>query len=218
MTKLIPAKCPSCAANLEFPEGMEMGHCMHCGAKVIIDREVHVHGQVAIPCPECNGKGQFDCEQEIRKSKEKLDLLGAVKDHKDINPHCKDAIFNIGVRTVSMNAFFLRPTGCGGDGMCKVIMFSCTKAMKTDGQVSKSDMFSLDGATILKDDSCNRGKCRWCKGTGKLGLIVKEKCEFCDGTGVCHFCKGNAVCTVCGGTGKIKCKACNGTGFKIYKG
>ena len=26
MTKLIPAKCPSCGANLEFPEGMEVDH------------------------------------------------------------------------------------------------------------------------------------------------------------------------------------------------
>ena len=61
MVKLIPAKCPSCGAELEFPENMEVAHCMHCGGKVIIDKEVHVHGQTAIACPECGGRGFFEC-------------------------------------------------------------------------------------------------------------------------------------------------------------
>jgi len=38
MIKLIPAKCPNCGADLQFPEGMEIGHCIHCGGKVIIDK------------------------------------------------------------------------------------------------------------------------------------------------------------------------------------
>ena len=38
MVELIPAKCPNCGADLQFPEGMEVGHCIHCDGKVIIDK------------------------------------------------------------------------------------------------------------------------------------------------------------------------------------
>ena len=43
MTKRIPAKCPSCGANLEFPEDMDVGHCMHCGGKVFASGPEVVH-------------------------------------------------------------------------------------------------------------------------------------------------------------------------------
>jgi DNA-directed RNA polymerase subunit RPC12/RpoP len=47
MTKLISAKCPSCGANLEFPEETEMGVCIYCGGKILISKsEIHYHEDV----------------------------------------------------------------------------------------------------------------------------------------------------------------------------
>jgi hypothetical protein len=37
----------NCGADLEFPDGLEIGHCMYCGSKIIIERaqpEIHYHG------------------------------------------------------------------------------------------------------------------------------------------------------------------------------
>ena len=72
MVKLIPAKCPSCGANLQMPDTLEVGYCNHCGGKVIIDKEkvlVHHTGSVSsIPlCPNCGntlteGNRLFSCE------------------------------------------------------------------------------------------------------------------------------------------------------------
>lgn len=160
MTKLIPAKCPSCGANLEFPEDMEVGHCMHCGGKVIIDREVHVHGQTAIACPDCDGKGYFIC-------KGKKEFLRRI------------------------NMVNINRVSCEGTGKCTL---------------NVSDV----------SDPCLNGKCIFCKGTGKIGFF---KCNHCKGTGKCLSCLGTGKCSFCNGAGKssLKCDACDGTGFKIYK-
>ena len=157
MTKLIPAKCPSCGAELEFPEGMEVGHCMHCGGKVIIDKEVHVHGQTAIACPECGGKGYFLCS---------------------------------GKKRITASHYIIK--SCEGTGKCNVKF----------NQNDKLRRF------------CNSGVCDACNGKGK---IYGFACGICDGHKICPACNGSGVCTFCSGKGKIECKACKGTGFKIYK-
>lgn len=62
---------------------------------------------------------------------------------------------------------------------------------------------------------CDKGKCSQCKGIGKTFF---GRCGWCRGTGKCQICKGTGKCTFCKGEGKVKCKACNGTGFKVYEG
>jgi DNA-directed RNA polymerase subunit RPC12/RpoP len=47
LVELVPARCVSCGADLEFPDGLDIGHCMYCGSKIIIERaqpEIHYHG------------------------------------------------------------------------------------------------------------------------------------------------------------------------------
>lgn len=52
-TKLIPAKCPSCGANLEFPEDHDdIGECGHCGAKVIIAEQTIIQQHFDSPPPD----------------------------------------------------------------------------------------------------------------------------------------------------------------------
>jgi hypothetical protein len=35
--KLVPLKCPSCAANIQLDTANKIGYCMYCGCKVILD-------------------------------------------------------------------------------------------------------------------------------------------------------------------------------------
>ena len=78
MVNLIPAKCPSCGANLQLPEGRDFGYCTHCGGKVLIEKnemQVHHTGSVS-SLPLCNncgntlteGNRQFNCELCSKKA------------------------------------------------------------------------------------------------------------------------------------------------------
>jgi hypothetical protein len=46
------------------------------------------------------------------------------------------------------------------------------------------------------------GKCRFCKGSGKLA--PDKTCFNCRGSGRCHLCDGSTKCDFCGGTGRYK--------------
>ena len=157
MTKLIPAKCPSCAANLEFPEGMELGHCMHCGAKVIIDREVHVHGQTAIACPHCKGVGHFICE-----GREDLVQKTTLVQNKLSRVSCR------GSGRCTSRMMDLEPDLCYG-GKCH----TC----KGKGVGLFLNKCPLCRGTCVCPSCQGTGKCVYCNGTGKI------KCEICNGTG-----------------------------------
>lgn len=199
MTKLIPAKCPSCGANLEFPEGMELGHCMHCGAKVIIDKEVHIHGQTAIACPECGGKGYHPCEPEEFIDEGEADYLKVKK------LYDSRMVMHEMAQRFHRGKFWARAMGCEGTGKCQS---HTVRATKEDFQCLRISRGS--------ENNCSAGSCAFCRGTGKLSF--NSTCQICNGTGKCLICGGTGKCTICGGTGKHKCKACGGTGFKIYKG
>jgi DNA-directed RNA polymerase subunit RPC12/RpoP len=157
MTKLIPAKCPSCGANLEFPEGMEMGHCMHCGAKVIIDKEVHVHGQTAIACPHCGGVGHFVC-------KGKVELVQQT--------------------TFSQNR--ISRVSCEGTGKCTFRVLDLDARICYSGKCHTCQGKGK-GMFLNTCPTCRgTGKCPTCQGTGKCTYckgIGKTKCEPCNGTG-----------------------------------
>jgi DNA-directed RNA polymerase subunit RPC12/RpoP len=201
MVKLIPAKCPSCAAELEFPENMEVGHCMHCGGKVIIDKEVHVHGQTAIACPECGGKGYSPCEIEETITEE----LVAFQIKQRINTkHDSKKIKNV-KQSNNRTTLYKRAMGCGGSGIC------VNYSVQTYNQKSGNTFYLATTTT----NWCINGKCAVCKGRGKIGFIP---CGTCKGTGTCLICEGSGKCTICDGTGKIRCEVCDGTGFKVYKG
>ncbi len=40
MVELVAAKCPQCGADLEFPDTIDVGHCMYCGGKVIVEKKI----------------------------------------------------------------------------------------------------------------------------------------------------------------------------------
>jgi len=54
--KLVPAKCPSCGAGLQIPEGQDKMHCIYCGSQVFV-RKSHPGGQ---ECKVCDGFGRID--------------------------------------------------------------------------------------------------------------------------------------------------------------
>lgn len=199
MTKLIPAKCPSCGANLEFPDNMDVGHCMHCGGKVIIDKEVHIHGQVAIACPECGGKGHHPCKSEDLIDEGETDYLTIKKQHNS------KMVMLIMAQRFHRGKYWARAMGCEGTGICHSATVKVANKNFEFPRISRGS----------KND-CNAGTCADCRGTGKLSLDSAH--QVCNGTGKCLICQGTGKCTICGGTGKHKCTACDGTGFKIYKG
>jgi DnaJ-class molecular chaperone len=66
---------------------------------------------------------------------------------------------------------------------------------------------------------CQGGWCPKCKGRGEDdALIFSSRCNFCHGARVCPYCRGTNRCITCGGTGRIVCRACEGSGFKVYRG
>lgn len=155
MTKLIPAKCPSCGAELEFPENMETGHCMHCGGKVIIDKEVHVHGQTAIACPDCNGRGYFVCKGK----KEFIRRVGALN-----------------LNRVSCEGTGKCTSDASGDSKTVCIDGKCLWCKGT-GKFLLLKCNFCKGTGICP--TCQgTGKCKICNGTGKA-----KKCDTCKGTG-----------------------------------
>ena len=36
---MIELSCPSCGANLELPDRLDIAHCMYCGGKIILRSE-----------------------------------------------------------------------------------------------------------------------------------------------------------------------------------
>ncbi len=181
MAELINAKCPNCGAVLEFPADVDRAFCKHCGGKVIIARdEIHHHygSSVAIACPECEGRGNWECV-EGPKAK------ALIKENK------KNTRFEA--------------IPCDHKGNC-IVKYSIN-----DGIINENWARSVYNV-------CKNGTCGFCEGTGKSGNIFKKTCFYCKGTGKCIFCKGTGKCSFCNGTGKIKCEACDGSGFKVFEG
>lgn len=46
---------------------------------------------------------------------------------------------------------------------------------------------------MARCSSCERdkGKCRNCKGTGRVDGFINTRCDVCDGDGVCSSCGGD---------------------------
>ncbi len=61
---------------------------------------------------------------------------------------------------------------------------------------------------------CQNGWCPKCKGKG--GFVLP--CSHCRDRKVCPTCMGTGKCNTCRGSGRITCMACNGSGFKVYRG
>ena len=80
--KLIVVRCPNCGGEPEFPEDMEIGHCMYCGSKVLIGEEegsTHYHGDVY----HYDSKTQnFD---QLKYNKEELEkeIEGLIEDYQE---------------------------------------------------------------------------------------------------------------------------------------
>ncbi len=162
MTDLIPAKCPSCGANLEFLSGLKVGHCMHCGGKVIISSTVNVQvqGQAVIPCPYCSGKGRTEC-----KGQQKVIMT--------VKPWGWDNVAE----------------SCGGSGKCtyhnRPAKDPTSVSLCKDG---KCDNCKGKGRSVLhKCEFCNgAGACPACQGSGKCtfcGGVGYLPCPACKGTG-----------------------------------
>jgi DnaJ-class molecular chaperone len=67
-------------------------------------------------------------------------------------------------------------------------------------------------------DYCYNGWCPKCKGRGQtIETLLKETCNYCHGARVCPYCRGTNKCSTCGGTGTVACRACQGSGFKVYR-
>jgi len=89
-------------------------------------------------------------------------------------------------------------TPCNGTGDCTFVFLNSTASPDTPFPHNKA-----------------RGKCWYCKGTGRR---LFGKCSICKGTGKCPVCNGTYKCYFCKGKGKVKCEACDGSGFKVYEG
>lgn len=78
--------------------------------------------------------------------------------------------------------------------------------------------------TVVRDgrqyfEYCYAGWCPRCKGKGEIiDFLFKTTCTFCNGSKVCPYCRGTNKCATCRGTGSIACRACKGSGFKVYRG
>ncbi|MBI5001665.1 MAG: hypothetical protein HZB92_09145 [Euryarchaeota archaeon] len=205
---LVPAVCPKCGADLEFPEGLPIGHCMYCGSKIILIDSDNQSSKPVIACPECKGKGYFLCEEELNiPSSEHLFT-------NEILPKYKNKIIEISGNWESTS--FMRATGCNGSGKCHsqyIFKWHKDDPIREDGSEKLGCL-----PPIANFNWCKGGMCVACQGSGEAGILFKSKCEKCKGTGHCLLCASTGVCTICGGSGKIKCEACAGSGFKVYKG
>lgn len=56
MVELIPAKCPSCGADLKLPDNLEKAFCLYCGTTVIIKRNDTIQVRQAVFICEVCGK------------------------------------------------------------------------------------------------------------------------------------------------------------------
>jgi hypothetical protein len=112
--------------------------------------------------------------------------------------HGKGLTRCLGARTDSVESNFrtynLFVEACMGDGLCHI-----TSHPEKPG---------------ISSNYCVRGKCAWCKGTGKTLL---GECKFCGGSGDCRFCRGSGKCTLCKGEGLIRCMSCKGRGYNQYR-
>jgi DnaJ-class molecular chaperone len=89
---------------------------------------------------------------------------------------------------------------CQGNGYCKgvYVHYSLNKPITTP---------------------CQKGWCPKCKGKGSISKILyKIPCDHCNGSKICPTCRGIGRCYTCKGAGKVTCLACNGSGFKVYRG
>ena len=172
MVKLIPAKCPSCGANLQMPDNLEIGYCTHCGGKVIIDKEkvlVHHMGSVSsVPlCPNCgntlaDGNRQFKCE-----------LCGKTECH-----YCC-------MLTPRESQHFITAESWG-----RLVHNNDLTLCKTCAKQRYVTCTSCDSQANGRYSGTPNGKCPHCRGLGTIGVIFKETCPTCDGSGICPTCGG----------------------------
>jgi len=170
--KLIPAKCPSCGANIELPDHLKSGYCTHCGGKVLIDEdrvEVHHTGAVSsLPlCPNCGntlteGNRLFSCELCGKKACYVCSKLSERE-----NTHFTTA--RAWGRQIH-NADLALCRECA-----KQRLVTCT---------------GCDGILNQRYMGQPTGKCSMCQGRGTTGILFTRTCSQCHGTGRCPWCNG----------------------------
>ena len=186
MTKLIAAKCPSCGADLEFPEHMEMGHCMHCGGKVIIAKpklDVYHHGNIG-GTPTCPNCGNILSDKNILSKCEVCGVQWCSICGKERNDEIIRADDNIKYAKRNNREIFnwqnkRRCTACEEKHL-KTVEISCLSCAPSYYSVG------LDNIGHQKPT----GKCLSCDGNGYTGKIIKLKCIPCGGSGTCPVCNG----------------------------
>ena len=173
MVNLIPARCPSCGADIQFPDTLEIGYCSHCGGKVLIEKnsmQVHHTGSVSnVPiCPNCDntiteGNRLFKCEI---CGKQECYICGRLNSREHI---------------LFQNAANMgRIVNNGGSNLCK--------ACKRQRAVTclACDPLGPHGR-VTGSPNCG---CQYCNGTGTIGKIMKSTCSYCNGSGRCATCHG----------------------------
>ncbi len=174
MVNLIPARCPNCGADLQFPDTLKIGYCSHCGGKVLIEEnsmQVHHTGAVSsLPlCPNCGntlteGNRLFKCE-----ICEKQECYFCSK----LNSR-EQGLFQ---SAANMG----RIVNDGGRNLCR------EHQRQRVATCIACDPIGPYGLVSGRPS----GMCSQCHGTGKIGSILKKPCSYCNGTGRCPVCFGS---------------------------